>query len=344
MNIGIRAIGTYLPQSVMTAGDLSEHTGIPENVIREKFGVIRKPIPGPEDTTSAMGIAAARRAIERAGIDPTTIDLVIWNGAQHKDYPCWLAGLKVAHELGATKAWSFDMEAMCGSMMAGLDVAKSMMLAKRDLNRVLLVSGYRNLDLIDLSVKETSFMLDIGASGAAVLLEKGWDENVVLESAFEGDGSFADDCVVPVMGSAAWPPKPEDVAKMRFEIADVDAFKQKLGERTMPNFYKVVRDSLAASGKRDEDIDYLAILHFKKSAHDAVLAELGLSDEQTTYLNHYGHLGQNDQILSIELGLADGKIHDGDTIVMVGAGLGFVWASTVVRWGPYRDTNEGASA
>ena len=344
MDVGILGFGTYTPSHRMDASEIAEASGIPEDVIREKFGVQSKAVPGAEDTTSAMGIAAARRAIERADIDPATIDLVIWNGAQHKDYPCWLAGLKVAHELGATKAWSFDMEAMCGSMMAALDVAKSMMLTKRNLSRVLLVSGYRNLDLIDPSVKETSFMLDIGASGAAVLLEKGWDENVVLESAFEGDGSFADDCIVPVMGSAAWPPEPDDVAKMRFEIADVEAFKRKLGERTMPNFYKVVRESLAASGKRDEDIDYLAILHFKKSAHDAVLAELGLSEDQTTYLNRYGHLGQNDQIQSIELGLADGKVTDGDTIVMVGAGLGFVWASTVVQWGPYQSTNEGATA
>jgi 3-oxoacyl-[acyl-carrier-protein] synthase-3 len=335
MNIGIRSIGTYTPETVMTAAEIAEKSGIPEGVIREKFGVIRKPIPGPEDTTSAMGIAAARDAITKADVDPESIDLVIWNGAQHKDYPCWLAGLKAAHELGATRAWSFDMEAMCGSMMAAMDIAKSMMIAKDDLNRVLLVSGYRNLDLIDPTVKETSFMLDIGASGAAVLLEKGFNENVVLGSAFKGDGSFADDCIVPVMGSAKWPPQPGDAEQMHFQIADVDEFKRKLGERTLPNFYAVIREALAASGRTHDDIDYLAILHFKKSAHDAVLEELGLKENQTTYLNNYGHLGQNDQVLSIELGLRDGKIKDGDTIVMVGAGLGFVWASTVVQWGPY---------
>jgi 3-oxoacyl-[acyl-carrier-protein] synthase-3 len=68
-----------------------------------------------------------------------------------------------------------------------------------------------------------------------------------------------------------------------------------------------------------------------------VLQELGLSEEKTTYLEDYGHLGQNDQVLSIQLGLEQGKIKDGDTIVMVGAGLGFVWASTVVQWGPYKE-------
>ena len=101
----------------------------------------------------------------------------------------------------------------------------------------------------------------------------------------------------------------------------------------MPNFYAVIREALTKSGLEEGDIDYLAILHFKKSAHDAVLAELGLVQGQSTYLDDYGHIGQNDQLLSMKLGLEAGKIRDGSRIVLVGAGLGFVWASTVVRWG-----------
>jgi len=119
-------------------------------------------------------------------------------------------------------------------------------------------------------------------------------------------------------------------------VRDVESFKKKLGERTMPNFYHVIRESLKRSGGlSDKDIDYLAILHFKRSAHDAVLEELNLKASQTTYLDEYGHLGQNDQVHSIELGVEQGRINDGDKIVMVGAGLGFVWASTVVHWGDY---------
>ncbi len=97
----------------------------------------------------------------------------------------------MADEIGATNAWSFDMEAMCGSMMAGMDIAKSMMIARDDVETVLLVSGYRNVDLMNLSEPSTSFMLDVGASGAAVVMKKGYNENVVLSSAFKGDGSFS---------------------------------------------------------------------------------------------------------------------------------------------------------
>jgi 3-oxoacyl-[acyl-carrier-protein] synthase-3 len=95
----------------------------------------------------------------------------------------------------------------------------------------------------------------------------------------------------------------------------------------------VIRESLKKGGLSDEDIDYLAILHFKRSTHDLVLQELGLSESQTTYLNEYGHVGQNDQIISIMEGIRSGKIQDGNNIVMVGAGIGFVWAAATVQWG-----------
>lgn len=326
-------LGVYTPETFMDASEISAKSGIPEDVIRKKFGVERKPVPGPEDSTSAMGIAAAKDAIDMAGIDPKDIDVVIWNGGQHKDYLNWLAGLHVAREIGADNAWSFDMEAMCGSMMAGMEVTRSLMIANENYNTVLLVSGYRNGDMVSYDVKETSFMYDIGAGGAAMILGKGHDANQILGTAFRGDGSFSTDCVVKAGGSVNWPPKPEDTHNMHFVIDDVDSFKKKLGERTLPNFYTVIRESLKKGGLSDDDIDYLAILHFKRSTHDVVLKELGLEENQTTYLNEYGHVGQNDQIISILEGIKSGKIKDGDNIVMVGAGIGFVWAAATVRWG-----------
>jgi 3-oxoacyl-[acyl-carrier-protein] synthase-3 len=333
MGVGIAGIGIYLPPGRMTAVQLAAATDVPEEIIRTKFGIQSKPIAGPEDTTAEMGYRAALDALKDSGVDPSDLDLIIWCGSQHKDYPCWLAGLYVANRLGAKKAWSFDMEAMCGSMMAALDVAKSLMIVRGDLKNVLLVSGYRNNDLIDPAYPPTRFMMDIGSGGSACVLVKDLGRNEVLSSAFRGDGSLSEMCVVPVLGTKAWPPKPEDAERPFFVVPDEKAFKDKLHDVTMPNFYAVIRDALAKSGYSQADIGYLAILHFKRSAHMAVLEELGLKVEQSTYLEDYGHLGQNDQLLSIKLGLEAGKIKDGDKIVLVGAGLGFVWASTIVRWG-----------
>jgi 3-oxoacyl-[acyl-carrier-protein] synthase-3 len=337
MHVGIIGYGNWVPSTRVTAADLAAATGIPEDIIALKFGVKGKPVAGPGETTAFMGLAAARKALDQAGIEGGAVDLVIWCGAQHKDYPCWLAGLYVANQLGAKQAWSFDMEAMCGSMMAALDVAKALMTTHPELETVLLVSGYRNNDLIDPAVPETRFMLDIGSGGSALVLKKNAGRNAILASAFRGDGSLSEMCIVPALGSKAWPPAPGDAERAHFVVPDEPAFKAKLGEVTMPNFYAVIRDSLRLSGFSEQDLDYLAILHFKRSAHDAVLAELGLKPDQSTYLDEYGHLGQNDQVLSLELGLRDGKIHDGSRIVFVGAGLGFVWAATTLQWGPYSE-------
>lgn len=336
MHVGIAGIGVYIPRQGMTASDLARATSVPEDVVALKFGIKEKPIANKDEPTSYLGLMAAKEALADAGTQPNEVDLLIWCGAQHKDYPCWLAGLYVANKLGANRAWSFDMEAMCGSMMAAIDVAKSLMVARDDLDTVLLVSGYRNNDLIDLSYPPTRFMMDIGSAGSACVLKKNLGRNVVLSSAFKGDGSLSEMCVVPTLGSKAWPPKPGDEMRAYFEVPDEQAFKAKLNEITMPNFYAVIRESMRKSGFKENDIDYLAILHFKRSAHLAVLQELGLREEQSTYLDEYGHLGQNDQLLSIKLGLETGKIKEGSKIVMVGAGLGFVWASTVVQWGRCR--------
>jgi 3-oxoacyl-[acyl-carrier-protein] synthase-3 len=341
MHVGIAGFGTYIPKTFVTAAELAAATDVPENIIITKFGIKQKPVASPEETTAMMGLEAARKALADAAIDGGEVDLVIWCGAQHKDYPCWLACLYVAEQLGAKNSYGFDMEAMCGSMMSAMDVAKSLMLTHEELNTVLLVSGYRNNDLVSLAEPTTHFMMDIGSGGSALVLRKNLGRNVVCASSFRGDGSLSEMCAVPVLGSKAWPPTAADLERAHFIVPDEKAFKGKLGEVTLPNFYRVVRECIRrsgfADGSKSEGIDYLAVLHFKKSSHLAILEELGLREEQSTYLDDYGHLGQNDQILSLQLGLEAGKIHNGAKIVFVGAGLGFVWAATALRWGPYKD-------
>lgn len=336
-HVGIVGMGTYLPKKYLTARDLSQLTGIDEKVIAEKFGVKGKYVPTEVETTSYMGIMAAKEALRAARIDPNDIDVVIWNGAQHKDYPCWLACTKVAHEIGANRAWAFDMEAMCGSMIVGLQVARSLMLAEKNVNTVLLVSGYRNVDLVNYAYKPTSFMFDIGASGAAVVLKKNCGENVLLGVSSIVDGSFAEDCIVPVGGTKRWPMKPEELTEYYFHLTDPESFKDRLSAVTLKNFYFVIDDALRKSGFSRKDISYLAILHFKRSAHFEVLAELGLREDQSFYLEEYGHMGQNDQVFSMMEGLKRGRIKDGDVVVLVGAGVGWTWNAAVVRWGSIRE-------
>lgn len=77
----------------------------------------------------------------------------------------------------------------------------------------------------------------------------------------------------------------------------------------------------------------------KKSAHEFVLRELGLNEEQSVYLDEYGHIGQMDQILSLELALEENKLNDGDIAVLVSAGIGYAWGAITVKWGKSEGEN-----
>ncbi|MFC0211434.1 3-oxoacyl-ACP synthase [Paenibacillus chartarius] len=332
--VGLLSLATYVPSAFMSARDIAEASGLPEDVVEQKLGIRRKPVPGPDDHSCEMGILAARLAIGKAGIDPGDIDLVIYIGEEHKEYPVWTAALQLQHAVGAVNAWAFDAALRCGTTIMALKVAKSLMLADASIRTVLLAGGYRNVDLIDYSNPRTRFMYNLAAGGGAMLLRRGVPQHEVLESHLITDGSFAQDVIVPA-GGTKQPLTPELLAQRQpqLDVPDPEAMKRRLDRTSMQRFLEVVKRAVEKSGYRLEDIAYLAILHMKRSAHDYILRELGLREEQSLYLQDYGHIGQIDQILSLELGLEQGKIKDGDLVVLVSAGIGYAWGATAIRWG-----------
>ena len=104
----------------MTSRDVAEKTGIPVDIVENKMGIKKKRIPGPDDHTVQMGIRAAKQAIEKARIDPKKIDLVIYIGEEHKEYPLWTAAIKMQEEIGAYRAFGFDMALRCGTTIMAL--------------------------------------------------------------------------------------------------------------------------------------------------------------------------------------------------------------------------------
>ncbi|MBT2700542.1 3-oxoacyl-ACP synthase [Bacillus sp. ISL-40] len=334
MQIGILSTGIYLPEQFLTGKEIAEMADFPVSVVEEKMGIKKKYIPGPEDHTCEMGIVAAKQAIAKAGIDPMEIDLVIYIGEEHKEYPLWTAGIKLQEAVGALNAWAFDVALRCGTTVMALKVAKSMMIADPGIETVLLAGGYRNVDFIDYDNPRTRFMFNLGAGGGAILLKKGHNENLLMETEIITDGSFSDDVVV-VSGGTKNPITKEAIAQRlnKLDVLDPEGMKKRLEQKSMNNFLKVIRESLRKSGFSEKDISYLGILHMKKSAHEYVLKELGLSEEQSIYLEDYGHIGQIDQILSLELALSDGKVKEGDVVVLVSAGIGYAWGATTIKWG-----------
>ncbi|MDF2066882.1 3-oxoacyl-ACP synthase [Bacillus sp. Cr_A10] len=334
MTVGIVSTGVYIPDNVMTAEEIAALSNLPIDVVKNKMGITQKPIPGPEDHTVAMGIKAAEIALQKGAVDPKTIDLVIYIGEEHKEYPLWTAAIKLQEEIGAYHAWGFDVALRCGTTIMAIKIAKNIMESDSSVNTVLLAGGYRNNDFIDYTNERTRFMFNLGAGGAAIILKKDHHENIILESEIITDGSFSEDVVVPVGGTKE-PLTVDHLQKglYRLDVLDPEGMKARLEQKSMQNFIKVIRNAIFKSGYSDNDIDYLAILHMKKSAHDFILNELGLSSEQSIYLSDYGHIGQMDQIISLELAQEAGKLKDGDLAVLVSAGIGYAWGAVAVRWG-----------
>jgi 3-oxoacyl-[acyl-carrier-protein] synthase III len=334
MTIGIVSTGIYIPENYMTGREIAEKAGIPIHVVEEKMGIKKKPVPGVEDHTCEMGIKAAKKAIEKAGIDPAEINLVIYIGEEHKEYPLWTAGIKLQEAIGAVNAWAFDVALRCGTTMMALKLAKSMMLADSSIQTVLLAGGYRNVDFIDYENPRTRFMFNLAAGGGAILLKKDYTQNLLLETEMITDGSFSEDVVVLAGGTKLPISKEALEARLNYlDVLDPEGMKLRLEQKSMENFLKVIKESVKKSGYSVSDIDYLGILHMKRSAHEYVLTELGLSHNQSIYLEDYGHIGQIDQILSLELALEYGKIKNGDLVVLVSAGIGYAWGATTIRWG-----------
>ncbi len=339
--VGIMAAGSYVPTPRMSAAELAERTGIPESVIVEKFGIREKPIPGPDDHTNAMGLWAAKDAVERAGIDPQEIDLVLCTTEEWKEHPLWTAGIRLAHDLGATRAWAIDVQLRCGTTMAAIEVARAMMLASPGVDTVLIAGGYRNCDFVDYQNPRARFLINLSAGGGALVLRRGHPRCRVLGSAVITDGSFSHDVVVPSGGTLD--PRfdvPIGQGRRALDVPDPEGMKGRLDRKSMANFLAVVDQALGRSGTGEAslgrgDIDFLNILHMKRSAHAYVLEQLGLGPEQTFYLQDYGHMGQQDQPLVIREAQDAGLLRDGHLMVMVAAGIGYAWSATAIRWGEH---------
>jgi 3-oxoacyl-[acyl-carrier-protein] synthase III len=337
MGIGIVSTGVYIPETKMTAEEIANQSGIPVSVVVEKMGITQKPIPGENDHTVAMAIWASQAALRKGNINPKNIDLIIYIGEEHKEYPLWTAAIKIQEEIGAFHAWGFDIAQRCGTTITAMKVAKSMMESDESINTVLLAGGYRNGDFIDYRNERTRFMFNLGAGGAAMILRRDHEENIILESEIITDGSFSEDVIVPV-GGTKQPLTTEHLQNglHRLDVPDPVGMKARLEQKSMNNFLSVVRTSLEKSGYKEEQIDYLAILHMKKSAHNYVLDKLGIPTEKSIYLHEYGHIGQMDQILSLELAEKSGKLKDGDVAVLVSAGIGYAWGAITVKWGHHK--------
>jgi 3-oxoacyl-[acyl-carrier-protein] synthase-3 len=334
--VGLESWGIYLPKYKHTSDFISQESGIPKEILEDKFGLRSKTVPGPQDHTVAMGAKASFQALERANITSDDLDLIIWAGEVYAERPMMTYAIKLQQLLGnPTKPWAFDINKRCGTFLVGMLLGKSLMQTNPNIHRVLVASGYRNSDLINYKNQNSRFMISLAASGAAAVLRSNYKTNEILGISAISDGRFADDVYVPA-GGTIHPISKEAIDNdlIYLDVPDPEGLKQRLDKFSMDAFVKVIDDALTQSGHTRKDIDYLALLHMKRSAFEYVANAVGVDPyKQATYFEEIGHNGQNDGIISLEYGLKSGKIKSGDIVVLTAAGIGWAWNAGVIKWG-----------
>lgn len=336
VNVGIVGVGIYLPERVMTAAEISAATlGVwSEQAVIEKLGIRQKRLPGEQDGTQEMGAKAALDCLEKTGTDPKDIDVILCFGEEWKEYPLTTSALYIQDRIKAVNAWGVDVQNRCCTSVTALKMAKDMLLADEDIHTVLVCGGYRNGDFVDYTDKNMSMMYNLGAGGAAILLKKNYNRNLLLGSHIIADGSLARTAGVEIGGTCRPITKDNiDEAYKSLRLLQPEVMKNRLNEVSQHNWLTCIDRAFEKSHIKKSELGYLAILHIKRSGHLGMLQDLKLSEEQSIYLEDYGHIGQVDQILSLALAIEKEKVKNGTVVCMLAAGIGYVWAANVIRWG-----------
>ena len=326
-SVGLAATASYLPERWMTAAEIGERSGIPADVIVEKFGLRGKHIAAPEEHVSDLSVRAAESLLAESEIDPTSIDVVMYYGSTWKDWPVWQAAPHIAHRLGATGAFAVEFDNVSHGTSIALRVARNMLRAEPELRNVLLVAACRESYLLDYANARSRFMFNFGDGAVAGLVVGDSTRNEVLGAHAITDGSYALQVKVPGGGS-------RDPDGYRYlDVADPGSMKEGLDDVSLPNFVAAARGAVERSGARLEDVAFVCPLHTKRSMFLALLAELGVGEERAVYLDDTGHMSGVDPLLGLDRAARAGRLRDGDLVLLLSAGTGYTWAAAVVRWG-----------
>ncbi len=329
--VSLAAVASYLPERWMSAAEISDATGIPQEIVVEKFGLRGKHIAAEDEHVSDLAVTVGERLLAETGFDPAGVGVVLYFGSMWKDYPVWQAGPAIAHRLGCANAYAVEYANVSYGAPAAIRVARDMLAAEDGLGAVLAVGASRESYLLDYANERARFMINFGDGAAAALLVEDGGANEVLGSFGITDGSLSRHVKVPSGGSV----DPHG-ADRSLDVVDQAAMKERLDEVSLPNFVRAAEGALARSGATLADVDYLCGIHMKWSMHTALVERLGLDPDRAAYLDDAGHMSGVDPLLALDRATVAGRLADGDLVLLLAAGTGYTWAASVVRWGEER--------
>ena len=333
-NSRIAGLGFYVPENVVTNDDLSKLMDTNDEWIQERTGIKeRRHVVEETDTTTTMGVKAAKVAIERAGIDKDDIDFIIF-ATLSPDYYFPGPGVLVQRDLNMKTVGALDIRNQCSGFVYAISIADQYV--KTGMYKNILVIGSelhsRGLDMTTRG-RGVSVIFGDGA-GAAVLAREENSKKGILSTHLHSEGQYAEELslIAPGMGKR-WV---TDIIKDN-DPEDTSYFPYMNGQFVFKNavvrFSEVIMEGLKANNLGPQDIDMLIPHQANLRISQFVQKKFGLSDEQVyNNIMSYG----NTTAASIPIALTEawelGKIKEGDLVVLAAFGSGFTWGSAIIRW------------
>ncbi|GEC71683.1 3-oxoacyl-[acyl-carrier-protein] synthase-3 [Flavobacterium flevense] len=330
----ISGLGFYVPSNVVTNDDLSKIIDTNDQWIQERTGIQeRRHIIKGEDTTTTMGVKAARVAIERAGIDKMDIDFIVF-ATLSPDYYFPGPGVLVQKELGLRTVGALDVRNQCSGFVYALSVADQYI--KTGMYKNILVIGSEvHSSGLDMTTRGRNVSVIFGdGAGAAVLSREEDLTKGILSTHLHSEGIHAEELALTAPGMGGrWV---SDIVADN-DPNDESYFPHMNGQFVFKNavvrFAEVIHEGLEANNLTVSDIDMLIPHQANLRISQFIQQKFGLNDNQVyNNIQKYGNTTAASVPIALTEAWEKGKIKSGDTVVLAAFGSGFTWASAIIKW------------
>lgn len=325
----ITGTGSYVPSHVVTNQELSAILGEDiDDFVSNTLGIRERRYCAPDESTADLAANAAKAALDSAGLTPDSIYLLIV-ATDTPEYISPATAPVVQARIGALKAGAFDINSACAGFVTALDTAWKYIRADERYNRVLVVGAYAMSKFVDPHDKKTSTIFADGAG--AVVLEHSKVPGI-LASELYADGRLAAGMGVFAGGTAE--PITEEVLKTgnRNKLRFVTKYPREVNEVGWP---RIARSVLGRIGRDVSDVDEWLWTQVNRSTIHEVMNTLGVPVEKAhTIMGKWGYTGAACLPMALDDSLRNGRIHDGDLILMTGSGAGLAMGSIALEWHP----------
>jgi 3-oxoacyl-[acyl-carrier-protein] synthase-3 len=323
--VSITGVGSYVPARVLTNSELEKMVDTSDEWITTRTGIKERRLAARDEYTSDLAARAAMKAIQRAGISPTEIDLIIV-ATITPDMPFPSTACLVQKKIGARRAAAFDLEAACSGFIYALEIAQQFIMS-RTYDTVLVIGAEKLSSIVDWEDRNTCVLFGDGA-GAAVLQNRPHAHGL-LTAVMGADGDKADLLFMPGGGSRC-PASTESVAS-RLHYLRME------GKETFKNAVQAMQTAAEESLRRCEiDISRIKLIiphQANRRIIDAVGERLGAKPEQLfVNLHKYGNTSAASVAIALDEAVESGRVHRGDLILLVVFGAGLTWGAAVIEW------------